>query len=198
MSPLVSMASGASARGFGLFGSGAAAPSFESIATVTVSNSTTSSVSFSSIPSTFKALQIRGISRNSDTGSSISSQFMQINSDTGSNYAFHRLQGNGTSASATGANATSYIPAHCSPTSGVTSGVFGGTIVDIYDYASTTKNKTVRIFTGADANGSGTVFLNSGLWVNTNAITSLKFSISDNPSLYFQIGSTFALYGIKG
>jgi hypothetical protein len=67
-------------------------------------------------------------------------------------------------------------------------------IIDIHDYASTTKNKTTRMFGGIDKNGSGEVSLFSGLWRNTSAITSINIYMSSGN---WTTDSTFSLYGIK-
>jgi hypothetical protein len=40
------------------------------------------------------------------------------------------------------------------------------------------------------------MWMASGLWRNTNAITSIN--VLANSSAIYQIGSTFELYGIKG
>ena len=163
--------------------------SFESIATVNGNGSATT-LTFSSIPSTYVALQIRGIA-NDANGFNIALQF---NGDTGSNYAYHRLLGNGSTASAAGlATQTSanYLGACASATN-----IFAAYITDIHDYASTTKAKTIRTLHGADANGSGPVSLSSGLWTSTSAITSISI-VNTGPNAFIT-GSTFALYGIKG
>ena len=46
-------------------------------------------------------------------------------------------------------------------------------IIDILDYASTNKYKTLRALSGYDANGSGYVALESLLWSSTAAVSSL-------------------------
>lgn len=162
--------------------------SFESIASITPSGVAT--VTFSSIPQTYKSLQIRGIC----TDAGANSVQMRVNSDTGANYARHALSGNGTTTGASGAGGTSNILIG-GYRDGFSSNAsyLGAIIVDIHDYASTTKYKTTRSFNGYDANGSGTVELNSGLWQSTSAITSITISMPSN----FSTGSTFALYGIN-
>ena len=90
--------------------SGAAAgggTSYESISTVTVGSGGAADVTFSSIPATYKHLQIRGISRNSGSGISIGR--VRFNSDTGTNYARHTLEGDGSSAGAFGSGTTSFM-----------------------------------------------------------------------------------------
>lgn len=143
-------------------------------------------ITFSNIPQTYQHLQIRC---NIVYSSTVLVRF-QFNGDTGSNYARHILYGDGSTA---GADASS------SYTSNPIIYVGGSTgpnvaVVDIHDYASTTKYKTSRIFSGNDNNGSGYVTLMSGLWMSTSAVTSIDIISSAN----FASGSTFALYGFKG
>ena len=77
------------------------------------------------------------------------------------------------------------------------SSTFTPSIVDIVDYGSASKYKTVRSFDGADMNGSGTeINLTSGLWLSTSAITSITLTTTGGYA--FRAGTTFALYGIKG
>ncbi len=167
---------------------GAVLSSYESIATVTGTGSI-ATLSFTSIPSTFKHLQIRG-TNNDATGYFVYAQF---NSDTGSNYTIHQLYGNGTSAAAYGAASQTYIY------TGV--GGYGGSsyvaplIMDILDYTSTSKNKTCRMITGFDSNGAYTPYIqiNSGVWLSSSAITRIDLKMTGN----FSTTATFALYGIK-
>ena len=77
-----------------------------------------------------------------------------------------------------------------------TSNVFASNVVDILDAFNTSKYKTIRNLNGDDTNGSGIIALASGLWQNTNAITSI--SISTNGYGDFSQYSHVALYGIKG
>lgn len=166
---------------------GGAGGSFESIATATGDGSS-ASITFSSIPSTYKHLQIRALGRNS-------SGYIRFNSDTGANYSRHWLRGNGTAASATGGASQTEMYGFEFTDNGDTANVYGVGIIDILDYASTSKYKTLRSLTGADKNGSGNVYLFSGSWLNTNAITSITIY---SPSAAPTTSSTFALYGIKG
>ena len=74
--------------------------------------------------------------------------------------------------------------------------IFGAIVIDILDYANTSKYKTARLLGGADQNGSGEVWSHSGNWRNTTAISSIKLleAVTGNFVQY----SHFALYGIKG
>lgn len=167
--------------------------SYESIQTYVVGSGGTSSISFTSIPSTFKHLQVRGIIRPATNNADMKLTF---NSDSGSNYSRHRLIGNGSSIDATGAASSTYIGIF--DANGLQTGtasVFGAFVIDVLDYANTSKNKTVRVLSGNDNNGSGQVGLSSGAWLSTTATNSLTFVMNTGNIAEF---SSFALYGIKG
>ena len=172
--------------------------SYESIATVTVGAGGSSSISFSSIPSTYKHLQIRCISTTSRATYSLDQIFVRFNSDTGSNYSWHALAGNGASASTDVGTTQTYMNMGWT-SSTVTANIFGGHIMDILDYADTNKYKTIRALGGMDINGTtaglgGAVRLTSGNWRSTSAISTVTIIPDNNP---FQQYSSFALYGIK-
>ena len=69
----------------------------------------------------------------------------------------------------------------------------GVSIIDIHDYASSTKNKVIRTVSGNDQNGAGNIYLTSGLWLSTAAVTSITLFTTAN-----YLNTTFALYGVKG
>lgn len=174
--------------------------SFDSIATTTVGAGGTSTITFNSIPSTYTHLQIRANYVSSLSGTGIEIFFITFNGDTTSNYSGHYISVNGStnplsptiSSGARTSAASTYGPAIIVPSTGVASG-----IIDILDYTSTNKNKTIRVLTGGEANTlGGTVGLYSGLWYKTpEAISSITLTTSaGNVNQY----SSFALYGIKG
>ena len=176
--------------------------SYESIATVSVGSGGSSSISFTSIPSTYKHLQVRGIARSTRADFAIDQLYTRFNSDTGSNYSWHWLSGNGSAASTdTGTSATSMnLGWFATNAAASVTNAFGGFVMDVLDYADTNKYKTVRILTGNDLNGngspfSGTIVFASGLWRSTSAITTISF---DPSAADFAQYSSFALYGIKG
>ena len=178
------------------------ASSYESIATVTVGAGGSSSISFTSIPSTYTHLQIRGISKwtyGSNASPDRSNMLLRLNSDSTSNYNAHSLYGNGTSAGAwvAGTNPYSYIGYSNIPNSNSSlANMFSASVIDILDYKNTNKNKTIRHLTGFSANGATTdyVELSSGLWMSTSAVMQIDI-YPDYPS--FAQYTTFALYGIK-
>jgi hypothetical protein len=168
---------------------------FDSIATITP-YTTTSTVVFSSIPSTYRHLQIRFIARTTRANQEDNIQ-LRFNSDSGGNYAAHVLYGDGATAgsfsdgSSITFNTRSVVAAASS-----TSGVFGVGVIDILDYANTSKNTTVRSLNGYDNNGAGQVRLSSGLWMNTAAINTITIVPANGPD--FAANCHWALYGIKG
>ena len=165
----------------------------ESIQTVTLSNSTTSSVTFSDVGG-YQHLQIRGLIRNTRAASvDGSTMTMRFNSDTGSNYFSHRLRGDGVaSANAYTTRSSLYMVDYASDSA--TASVFTAFVIDILDYGSTSKNKTVRSLQGADFNGSGYVNIMSGAWNSTSAVTSITLL---DATYNFKQYSTFALFGIR-
>ena len=163
--------------------------SYESIATVNVGSGGSSTITFSSIPSTYKHLQLRSINLTSTSLNTINMTF----NGSSSSYAQHVLFGDGSSAAAAAASSTTYAVIGLNGTTTAPSAM----VVDILDYTSTDKNKTVRSLSGFDANGSGYVQLRSGLWYATPAaINSISITVAGGAN--FNQYSSFALYGIKG
>ena len=201
MSPILSSKASMSAQAYGLLGVTAVPYSptgaYDALATVTVPSGGLSSITFSGIPSTYTHLQIRASWQLAVHDNTLA---MRFNGDTGNNYSYHWLYGIGAG------SGSAYRVANASRIemgynwSSVTAGTyssFSGSIIDILDYTSATKNKTIRHLGGVDYNPGGQIHLNSGLWYATpTPIT----SISLNANTYtdaFQQYSTFSLYGVK-
>ena len=183
----------------GLFAGGvsipAISPSYESIATVSVGSGGSSSISFSSIPSTFKHLQIRALVRGT-VAASTDAWYLRYNSDSGSNYfGTHILYGTGSAAGVYASGTQTQNQISDSVGSTATANTFATSVTDILDYSSTNKYKTQRTLYGFDLNGSGTVALSSGLWLNTSAVSTILLAPSSGNFAQY---SSFALYGIKG
>ena len=176
---------------------------YDSLATVTLS-ATTASITFAGIPSGYKHLQIRGIHRT--TGAyNVGDVYMRVNSDTGSNYSTHALVGDGTSAGAAGGASRTSVMGYDYYNSIGANGLasaFAVCVIDILDYANTSKYKTMRFLEGREMNGNNTdgrVYFESGLWMNTAAINSITFSALNGAggSASLDTNTTFALYGVK-
>lgn len=166
---------------------------YESIATITVNDNTGASIVFSNIPQNYTHLQIRAnVTLYYASGSGVSAYYLaNVNGITVGSYN-HQIYGNGTGAYGT---TDSNIPiAYCQYN--VTPTYYAPAVIDFLDYTNTSKNKTIRSFSGWDANGSGVVGSMSDLIsANTNAISTIALS---SGGAYFAINSQFALYGIRG
>jgi hypothetical protein len=148
----------------------------------------TASVTFNNIPQTYTHLQIRTFAAATSASSAIK---VVLNTDTtGANYYRHMLYGNGSSNPATSGTSAYIGPVFLSGTANI----FSGGIADIHDYTNTNKYKPARVLHGTDINSSGVIEIDSFVWLNTAAITSIQL-ISDVGS--FVTYSSFALYGIK-
>lgn len=167
--------------------------SYESIATITVGSGGSSSVSFTSIPSTYKHLQIRWISRSSLSEGVGDLSYTFNNDTTTSNYSYHRLIADGSNVYSQGASSTNAIAFVGGNNN--SSNVFSAGVLDILDYTNTNKYKTSKSLSGYDNNGSGWVGMYSTAWLSQTAINRIDlFRSGGNLNQY----STFALYGIKG
>jgi len=175
---------------------------FYQIATTTLANSTTSAITFSSIPQDYTHLQIRYIAKGTSTnGGYPTGLYVTFNSDTSANYSNHNLRGDGASAasgysggSSTSADSIIIVPGKATSNENVT---FGVGVVDILDYANTNKFKTFRGLNGGDFNGSGSVYFSSSNWRSTSAITSITLTCDATYLTNFLINSNFSLYGVK-
>jgi hypothetical protein len=178
----------------GLLGDGVAAATnnFFSIATATGTGSS-GVITFSSIPSTYKHLQLRYFARS--TGATSSSELsITFNGDTTTgNYIYHRLGGNG-SIAFSGASSAGQSVIGDMPGTSINSNMFSIGVVDILDYANTNKNKTVRSLIGDDYNGSGLIGLYSVLWAQTTAVNRIDITSSVGN---YATNTQFALYGIS-
>lgn len=169
--------------------------SYESIATTTVGAGGAASVTFSSIPSTYKHLQIRGIARSAEAVVANLSQF-RFNSDTAGNYSSHVLYGDGSAGGGAGYINTGWMYGPSITAATATSGLFNGFFADILDYANTSKYKTIRSIGGQERNGAGDIRISGGNWRSTSAINSI--TIFPSGAVNWVQYTSMALYGIKG
>ncbi len=152
-------------------------PTYTPLATVTLGTAV-SSVTFSSIPATYRDL-IAVYNGTAATGGDL---YMTLNADS-SNYSMVRMLGSTTVTSV--AESTREIGL---ARTGETS-----LIVQIMDYSATDKHKT----TLSRSNGptaTSVVAAYASRYASTSAITSVGFTINGGHN--FQTGSTFALYAI--
>ena len=168
--------------------------SYSSIATFTVTNSSTNNVVFGNIPQHYSHLQLRFIGRSARAAAS-DNVYMRMNGDATNSYAWHRLTGDGGSATAASYQPESVLYIGTIPGSSASANTFGSGIVDILDYSSNVKMTTTRSIDGYDNNGSGIVESRSGLWAKQAPVSQLQIAnyiAADN----FAVGTKFALYGM--
>ena len=176
---------------------------YESIATITVGSGGSSQINFTSIPSTYTHLQVRGMYLANNTD--FSSVFRLNASSTANDYSAHTMAGIGNSTQGQNDNSVNPTTMRIVYSQDITSypSVF---ILDILDYANTNKNKTCRVLGGADSNNiefGGKVVLSTSAWYSTSAINQITIysateSFGSILGSSFKQYSTFALYGIKG
>ena len=166
--------------------------SYESIATVTVGAGGSSAIDFTSIPTTYKHLQIRASYQGSLQDKNVWLQVGNGSVDTGANYSSHYLYGFGSGTGAAAATSESKMSLLAFYYTENNTAVF---VMDLLEYANTNTYKTVRSLHGNDSNGIGQVGLSSGSWRSTSAINTIKLTLSAGN---FQQYSKIALYGIRG
>jgi hypothetical protein len=169
----------------------AAGNTYDEIATQTLSSASTT-VTFSSIPSTYTDLILV-----SSVGSSDSAQVYscRLNGDTGTNYSLTLLVGTGGGAASQ--RETSISKMNIGKGIGVNTPNASAVIISNFqNYSNTTTNKTVLSRVSEALGAYPGVSATVGLWRNTAAITSIELSLN-NGIATFNAGSTFSLYGIK-
>jgi hypothetical protein len=157
---------------------------YTALANITLATAA-STISFSSIPATYRDLLFIF----SGTGSTTLQGRIRINGDTGSNYLFQRMSGSGSSASAarisTGATSGTISTIAQATTTGALQ-----MNINIMDYSATDKHKIILNRADQAANGTE-AFINR--WASVSAITSVEILTSTGN---WAIGTTVALYGI--
>lgn len=176
---------------------------YQSIATVIVPSGGLSTITFSNIPQNFTHLKLHLNTKDDSTGTGGPNIVMQLGNGTldttYTHYWSHYFNGNGSAASAGNVQSSGYyslVGNHATSNSSYT-GMFGGMIIDILEYTSTTKNKVVKSLWGHDRNGTGEIGINSSIWTATSVagVTAISFSIVGGAN--FVQFSQASLYGIK-
>lgn len=148
------------------------------IASITLGSNTTS-VSFASIPNTYRDLVLVF---NGATTASVVGLILQFNGDTGSNYPIVVAQYDGSATSGTASTTSMEL--------GVLTTGRGNVIAQIMDYSAADKHKTV--LSRGDQAGDRTR-MTAGRWSNTNAINAITVATNINQ---MASGSTISLYGV--
>jgi hypothetical protein len=156
-----------------------AGSTYTPIATTTLGSSS-ATVTFSSIPSTYTDLVI--VFNGANTAGL--NKFIQFNNDTSSLYSCTALGGDGTSASSSRFTVAAYIDVFNSGTNR------SMIIVQVQNYSNTTTFKTYLSRNSAASNGVEAIV---GMYRSTAAINRIDLKVTANA---YAAGSTFTLYGI--
>lgn len=163
------------------------ATTFELISSVTVGAGGAATVSFSSIPSTFTDLCLKGSVRSEGN---FNWTYIAFNGSS-ANFTEKRLYGSG---SATGSQSDTGNNALLQVQDGYTASTFSNGEIYIPNYAGSAY-KSFTVDTVQENNATGAfAFMTAGLWSNTAAITSI--TITPDTADIAQ-NSTFYLYGVK-
>ena len=156
---------------------------------------TVSSITLSSIPSTYTDLVVLGSTRSS---SGATAAYVQINSNTGNNYSFTRIRATGTAATSARSAATGPAGGSLGSYPGwstATANTFDNLELYIPNYLAS-QNKQLGWWGVNENNATAAYIITSAiLYQNTTAISSLTFAPSDGTN--YIAGSSFYLYGIK-
>ena len=162
------------------------------IESLEVSNNT-SSVTFSSIPQGYTDLVVKFSTRETDAGS-FGHFGIIFNADTGANYANQHLRGDGAATSASSSSGSNYIVASYGNAAGSTANTFGIGEVYIPNYTGSNQKRVSMESMNETNSATAYMFMTSGLWTSTAAITSSTFK--QTLTGVFVANSTFTLYGI--
>jgi hypothetical protein len=159
-----------------------------------VLGSSATSVTFSSIPSTYTDLVVLWSVR-SDSSAVSDTMKLRINSDSAGNYSWVYLLGNGSAGSSSENSALNYISLGAADAATATTNTFANGELYIPNYLSSTKKQMSTINVQENNTTSAQIWSLASLWEGTAAITSLQLFPTTGPN--FIAGSSFYLYGIK-
>lgn len=170
------------------------AVTFVKIASVTVGSGGSTTMSFTSIPSTYTDLCLKFSARSSKTGTDNDQANLTFNSSS-SGYSDNLLYGRNSSAAGATSTGSYATWAGIIPAASATSSTFSNSEIYIPNYAGS-GNKSLSSDNVQENNSSTDYFLTmmASLWANTSAITSLTLTCNGGNFVQY---STATLYGIK-
>jgi hypothetical protein len=165
------------------------------IASNTVGSTPVTSVTLSSIPSTYTDLLVKFSTRTNDNVNSFAHIGMRFNGDTGTNYNYVILRGDGSGA-ISAAGTIAQVAGGLGNGNASTANTFGSGEFYIPNYAgSNVKSLSLE---SVNETNSATAYMQmtATRWSGTAAITSITFfdPVTGNPFIQY---SSFYIYGIK-
>ena len=170
------------------------ANTFYKIASITVGSGGAASMSFSSIPSTYTDLVIKGSVRGTTSATEVDLNIQVGNGsvDTGSNYSTRELYGTGSSVGSNGFTTTNVHPPVNADSA--TANTFGNFELYIPNYTSSNqKSMSVDVVTENNAT-TAAARIAAYLWTGTSAINIITLTAGSGSLKQY---STATLYGIK-
>lgn len=169
---------------------------YVNIASSTV-GSATSTVTFSSIPSTYTDLVLLGSIRDTEGAANVQNLRIRLNNDSTTLYSFTQLQGNGSAAIvdiATGR--TNFLVNQGTNSTGSTANTFASFELYLPNYLSST-NKPASLFSFTE-NSATQAYINATaqLYRSTSTISRIDI-LSSAGNNTIAVNSSFYLYGIK-
>lgn len=166
---------------------------YELISSQTLSSAATS-VTFSSIPSTYKHLEVIAMLKTTNVSSR--DAYVTFNSDaTSGHYYWHGVRNTGSTVSSQYSVTGAGIVVTDAIATNAVAGEFHVFKMTITDYLGTAKFKTAKIICGNYGDRTMLRFV-GGTWASLTALNSID--IKCDTAYSFATNSSFALYGIRG
>ena len=150
-------------------------PTYVPLATTTLGSSA-ATITFSSIPATYRDLIIVL------TGTASSATNIIVGANNG-NYV--QMQGNGSSATSAADTGRTYC-------GGLTTSTIATNVIQIFDYAQTDKHKTIL---GRESDSSNRVAAHAVIWETLSAVSEVV--VDCEGAITFSTGTTCSLYGVN-
>ena len=170
------------------------ASTYQLITSTTLGASATS-VTLSSIPSTYTDLVVR-ISARTDRGTTSTGIRLTFNGSSAANYSYTYVLGNGSAASSSFTSNNTLATFGSANAATSTANTFSSHELYIPSY-NASQNKPFSSFNAFENNTTAAeVSAYANLWSNTSAISSITFTQAGSGTS-FVTGSSFYLYGVK-
>lgn len=174
--------------------SGGVADDYVWIATQEVTGSSVDTITFSNIPSTYRALELRTSIRQTTALSSFPIElYMKFNNDSGSNYSTHAMNSSSNTfyTNGTSAGSGNKFRVGFTTNGSSTSGTQSAALIHIAGYSNPLTMTSFRALYGSPAETR--LGQTTGQWSSTATVD----SVSLTGSYSFDVGSVVSLYGYK-
>jgi hypothetical protein len=162
--------------------------SYELLSTYTVPSTSNSTISLTNIDQGYKHLQLRIANSNSSgAGTAMAVRFNSVSSSQYNNHHFQVYNGTMGTSWQGGQSALFYINSGFAASSAC--------VIDILNYSSAINNTTTRSLSFQNSTNDKALWMHSGLWENTSAVSSIQLIPSFGSA---GTGTRISIYGLKG